>query len=98
MNTYTKGTKIKLKATFYDEDGELFDPQVVRFKVRAPGVDPDDAEEFEAAANPTTGYYYIEVVLDAQGNWRWRAEAENPINVPWAAGEQVLQVERSGFD
>lgn len=98
MNTYTLGTRLELSAIFRNKAGENFDPAVVRFKVRPPGVDSDEATVLNSPANPETGEYFVEISLDAEGRWRWRAEGENPALTPWAADERVFEVERSGFD
>lgn len=98
VNTYTQGTRVELSATFRNKAGEEFDPAVVRFKIRPPGTDPDEATVINSPGNPSTGEYFVEVSLDVEGRWRWRAEGENPALTPWAAKERVIDVERSGFD
>lgn len=98
INTYASGTRIELSAIFRNKAGENFDPAVVRFKVRPPGTDPEEATVLSSPGNPATGEYFVEISVEEEGRWRWRAEGENPALTAWAADERVFEVERSGFD
>jgi len=90
------GTAPRLRATFRNADGDLFDPSVVRFKVKGPdatietfvyGVDLD-------VVRLSVGAYERKYLPATAGEYCWRAECEGD---DWGASEGEIDVDGGCF-
>lgn len=96
MNQYVLGTAVKCDGNFTDLAGVLIDPDVVRFRLRAPDgtlttyVYGDDVE----VVRETSGVYHVWVPTLQSGDYCYRFESEGYGQV---ANEADFSVDDSCF-
>ncbi len=96
-NTYDKGDKIRISATFQDANGTDMDPTTITVKHKKPDgtvitwVYGTDTEVVKDAV----GKYHADITLDQSGTWLYRFEGTGSVV---AAGEEVFHVRKSLFD
>ena len=90
INTYDKGDRARLKATFSDDAGALADPTAVVLRIK----DPTGAVTTPAPTRDSLGVYSYALSLNAEGEWHYRFEGTGAVE---AAGERVLRVRDSIF-
>lgn len=86
-------TRVRLVATFRDEDGQLANPTTVVWSVRKPDgtlVDPAPT-----GTNPSTGIYHLVLTLDAPGRWKVEVQGAGAVIV---AGDFVVNARLSVVD
>lgn len=93
VNTYTIGTRVRVQAKFYDDDGVLADPTAVSGQYHGPDgeivvVDAGDI------TNVSVGIYEFDIDPDAAGTWEWRIAGTGDV---LAALEAGFLVKRSNF-
>lgn len=94
--SYQTGDTTRITGTFRDENNALVNPSTVTFVYRDPAgtettlVYGDDSER---VIRPSTGTYYVDVVLDAVGRWAWSWDADGT-----AAGTDVGSLLVTGSD
>lgn len=92
MKELFKGTALRVRARFLDEYGNLYDPDTVRVRFKA----PDGTEVVHSypgsqdLVREGLGVYRSDVELSAVGVWTVRFEADGPVKV--ASEAQVRAV------
>src|SRR5690606_14893202 len=68
------GTSLRRTVTFYDENGDLVDPDTVTFKLRPP-CGPATSYVYDTdpeVGRSGVGAYYADFIPDKGGRWHWR--------------------------
>lgn len=96
INRYDKGDKVRVSGVFTNAAGSAVDPDVVRFKYRAPGASTVTLVYGTDAAlvKDSTGNYHADVDCAASGVLRYRWESTGSGQ---AAAEGEFVIERSAF-
>lgn len=71
-NSYDIGDTVRVTATFTDTGGTLVDPAKVTFLVGSPTVTSTETSTGSNVINPSSGVYYLDVVIDTAGAWNYR--------------------------
>jgi hypothetical protein len=74
MATYEMGQVVRATGTFKNAAGDIFDPSVVKFRVRTPAAVVTEYIYGQNAdlVKDSTGIYHFDVVLGAAGQWKYR--------------------------
>lgn len=97
MASFALGQKIRITATFKDENGAEADPSAVYCQIKDEAgtvtsyqytVDPEVVKD-------NTGIYHLDVDLDAVGWWYWRWYSTGNYQ---AANEGRIRCQESEFD
>lgn len=95
-NKYDAGDRIEITTStpFQNAAGTAFDPDVVRFKVKAPGVTAVTytyGTDDEVTQN-ATGDYSCTIDVETAGDWYYRIEGETSDEVNRGADEGKFTV------
>lgn len=97
-SVFDLGDRVRLSATFTDDNGDDSDPTEVTFKHRA-GFGVVTTETYNGGVGNVTrdavGRYHLDADLDAAGRWHWRAGG---TDTPAAAGERSFTVRGSQLE
>jgi hypothetical protein len=92
VNSYTKGTQVRLSATF-TVAGVATDPTTVTFKVEDPtGIVTSYTSP--QVIKDSVGNYHLDILLGTSGVWWYRTEGSGVVT---AATEAQLAVRSSNF-
>lgn len=97
MNTYIKGSLVRVSGTFTGENGAVLDPATVAVKVLKPGALAPVVKTFGAdteVVKTATGQYHMDVDADTEGVWRYRWQSSGNGQ---AANEGMFEVAASLF-
>lgn len=90
------GTSLRRTVTFYDENGDLVDPDTVTFKLTPPCgpitsyvYDTDDEVQRSGV-----GAYYADFIPNIAGRWHWRWETTGTGTTIAKEGNFVVQYSR----
>lgn len=82
INTYTRGSKVRVSIAFVDESEAAADPSSVVLTVLAPkavgGTPPGETRTYTynsgdgVIVKDGTGEFHADITTDANGIWRWR--------------------------
>jgi hypothetical protein len=91
MREFWKNTAVRQRVRFVNEQGQLFDPDVVRFRAKR----PDGTELVESypgsslISREAVGTYSLEHSLNQVGTWYLRVETDGPGKVAVEEGIKV---------
>lgn len=82
INTYTRGSKVRVSVSFVDASDVAADPSTVTLTVLAPkavgGTPPGEQHSYAygdgVIVKDGVGEYHADITTDANGLWRWRWE------------------------
>lgn len=97
MNTYVKGSLVRVSGTFTDEAGAVLDPTAISVSVLKPGAVLPTVKTYGAdseVVKDATGQYHIDVNADTSGVWRYRWQS---TGTGQAANESAFEVAISPF-
>lgn len=95
INTYMLGTQVRVRSVFTDAAGAAYDPGTVTIFVRKPRSATSTAYVYgvdEEVIRASTGNFYIDVIPDIAGKWRYRGAGT--VTGP-AADENEFEVRAS---
>ena len=81
-NTYDRGSRVRVFATFRSTAGTAADPTTVRMKYRAPGstlVTLTYSTSSSDITRSSTGTYYADVNLTTEGSWHYQWDSSGTI-------------------
>lgn len=96
-NAYEVGDRVRLTATFTDEDDALTDPTEVTIRVQDPSGNEASDTYNGGAGNVTRvslGVFRLFVTIDESGRWHWKANGTGALV---AAQERSFTVRPSEF-
>jgi hypothetical protein len=92
LATYDVGDTVRLLANFSDTGGSPHDPTSVSIMYRAPSsIETTVTTTSTDITHPSTGAYFLDIVIDSAGTWRWRASSTGSLV---SAGESVFVVRK----
>ena len=94
MTTYAQGQTVRISATFINTQTQVpIAMSAVELRVlSADGIETDTMTA--DLTNPSTGVFYLDVVVYAPGIWNYRFISTTPI---YAANEKSFQVATTPF-
>lgn len=94
-NSYDKGDKVRLKATFRNDAGALADPTTVTCRVLAPdGTKTAYTYAGAQVIKDAVGSYHLDLSLIVSGVWQYRWEGTGMVET---AEESWLSVRGTAF-
>lgn len=94
---YDVGDRVRVHVEFRNDEGVAADPTGVTIRQKAPDgtVTSYIAGEAEEVVHLGTGSYYLDIDVDAAGQWYYRAEGTGAVTAA-AEGEFVARATQFG--